>query len=103
VQRGARTPPTELVVALGREGKKQLAIDPTRRPYTAAMTEKFHTEQTQLAYRRSKCISEPPNGWVKNVLGFRQFRMQGLSKAQDEWRLVCAAFNLRRMARLMPA
>jgi len=95
--------PTELVVALGREGKKQLAIDPNRRPYTAAMAEKFQTEQTQLAYRRRKWISEPPNGWVKNVLGFRQFSMRGLSKAQDEWRLVCAALNLRRMARLMPA
>jgi len=95
--------PTELVVALGREGKKQLAIDPNRRPCTAAMAEKFQTEQTQLAYRRRKWISEPPNGWVKNVLGFRQFSMRGLSKAQDEWRLVCAALNLRRMARLMPA
>jgi len=95
--------PTELVVALGREGKKQLAIDPNKRPHTAAMANTFQTVQTQLDYRRRKWLSEPPNGWVKNVLGFRQFSMRGLRKAKAEWRLVCAALNLRRMATLMPA
>ena len=95
--------PTELVVAIGREGKTQRVIDPKRRPFTAAMAEKLQTEPAQLAYRRRKWISEPPNGWVKNVLGFRQFSMRGLRKAKAEWRLVCAALNLRRMAKLMPS
>jgi hypothetical protein len=40
---------------------------------------------------------------VKHVLGFRQFSMRGLAKAKAEWRLVCAALNLRRMAAMMPA
>lgn len=95
--------PTDLVVAVGREGKKHLTIDPKRRPLTAAMAKKFQSEQTQLAYRRRKWLSEPPNGWVKNVLGFRQFSLRGLAKARAEWRLVCAALNLRRMANLMPS
>ena len=95
--------PSELVVALGREGKKPGAIDPKRRPFTAAMAQKLQTEQAKLDYRRRKWISEPPNGWVKNVLGFRQFSLRGLAKARAEWRLVCAALNLRRMAVLMPA
>lgn len=90
--------PTELVVALGREGRKPGAIDPKRRPLTAAMAQKLQTASTQLAYRRRKWLSEPPNGWIKNVLGFRQFSMRGLAKAAAEWRLVCAALNLRRMA-----
>ena len=94
---------TELVVAMGREGKKQLAIDPKKRPLTAAMAEKFKTEQTQLDYRRRKWIAEPPYGWIKNVLGFRQFSMRGLAKVKAEWRLVCAALNLRRMAGMTPA
>jgi len=38
--------PIGLVVAMVREGKKQLAIDPKKRPFTAAMAEKFKTEQT---------------------------------------------------------
>lgn len=94
--------PTELIVALGRERKKQLVIDVRKRPCTAAMAEKFKTEETQNAYRRRKWLSEPPNGWIKNVLGFRQFSMRGLAKAKAEWRLVCAALNLRRMATLVP-
>jgi transposase len=97
-----RDHPSELIVALGREGKQQLAIDPHRRPRTAAMAQKFATEATQAAYRQRKWLSEPPNGWVKNVLGFRQFSLRGLTKAKAEWRLVCAALNLRRMATLMP-
>jgi hypothetical protein len=95
--------PTELVVASGREGKKPLAIDPNKRPHTAAMAAKFQTPQTQLDYRRRKWLSEPPNGWVKNVLGFRQFSMRGIRKARAEWRLVCAALNRSRMANLVPA
>ncbi|MGA2551563.1 MAG: IS1182 family transposase [Burkholderiaceae bacterium] len=95
--------PAELVVALGREGKKNVSINAQRRPLTAAMADKFKDVATQEAYRRRKWLSEPPNGWVKNVLGFRQFSMRGLTKAQAEWKLVCAALNLRRMANLVPA
>jgi len=39
---------------------------------------------------------------VKNVLGFRQFSLRGLAKVKAEWRLVCTALNLRRMAGMMP-
>ena len=93
--------PSDLIVALGREGKQQLAIDATRRPLTAAMAQKFLQPKTQQAYRRRKWLSQPPNGWVKNVLGFRQFSMRGLIKAQAEWKLVCTALNLRRMATMV--
>lgn len=54
--------PTELIVALGREGKKQVAIDTRKRPHTAAMARKFESAETQTAYRRRKWLSEPPNG-----------------------------------------
>ena len=47
---------------------------------------------------RRKWIAEPPNGWIKNVLGFRQFSLRGLHRVQAEWKLVCMALNLRRMA-----
>jgi hypothetical protein len=50
----------------------------------------YHPEQQQL-------LAEPPNAWIKNVLGFRQFSMRGLKKAQAEFKLVCMALNLRRM------
>lgn len=89
---------TELVVALGREGKKQIEIDPQKSPHTAAMAAKLHNAAGRNAYRRRKGLAEPPNGWIKNVLGFRQFSMRGLHRVQAEWKLVCMALNLRRMA-----
>jgi transposase len=91
-------PDTELVIALGREGKKQAKpTDVKRYPHTVAMQAKFQTEQGKADYRKRKWIAEPPNGWIKNVLGFRQFSMRGLKKAQAELKLVCLALNLRRM------
>ena len=65
---------------------------------TAAMAAKLQTDEGRAAYRRRKWIAEPPNGWIKNVLGFRQFSLRGLHRVQAEWKLVCLALNLRRMA-----
>ena len=93
----------DLVVALGREGKHPLRFDPERSPHTAAMAAKLRTEQGKAAYRRRKWIAEPPNGWIKNVLGFRQFSLRGPHRAQAEWKLVCMALNLRRTAVMQAA
>jgi hypothetical protein len=57
-----------------------------------------HSDEGKAAYRRRKWIAEPPNGWIKNVLGFRQFSMRGMHRVCAEWKLVCMALNLRRMA-----
>lgn len=92
--------PIDLVVAMGREGKKQLKIDETRYPRTAEMAGKLQTEGGKEAYRRRKAIVEPPNGWIKHILGFRQFSLRGLEKVGAEFKLVCLALNLRRMSYL---
>jgi hypothetical protein len=89
---------TELVVAIGREGKSHRPINEASLPLTAAMVAKMKTQAARDAYRRRKWLAEPPNGWIKNVLGFRQFSMRGLHRVQAEWKLVCMALNLRRMA-----
>jgi transposase len=91
-------PDIELVIALGREGKVPAKPrDEARYPYTTAMAAKFDTEPCKTDYRKRKWIAEPPNGWIKSVLGFRQFSMRGLKKANAEFKLVCMALNLRRM------
>jgi transposase len=93
----------DLVVSLGREGKRALGFDSQRSPYTAVMAAKLQTDEGRAAYRRRKWIAEPPNGWIKNVLGFRQFSLRGLHRVTAEWKLVCLALNLRRMATMQGA
>ena len=61
------------------------------------MQSKLQSEQGKESYRKRKWIAEPPNGWIKNILGFRQFSMRGLNKTNGEFKLVCLALNLRRM------
>jgi transposase len=98
-----RNAPIELIVALGREGKQQAEVDAQSHPHTAAMAAKLQTDEGKAAYRRRKWIAEPPNGWIKNVLGFRQFSLRGLHRVRAEWKLVCMALNLRRMGAMSAA
>lgn len=88
-------------VSLGREGKAGVEVDPDCHPATARMAEKLATADGKVRYAERKWISEAVNGWIKRVLGFRQFSVRGLSAAGGEWDLVCVATNLRRMQRLM--
>jgi len=93
----------ELIVALGREGKEHAQIDAEHYPRTAAMHDKLLSPEGQQAYRKRKWIVEPPNGWIKAVLGFRQFSLRGLKKVKAEFKLVCLALNLRRMGAMRVA
>ncbi|QEW94742.1 transposase (plasmid) [Klebsiella pneumoniae] len=90
----------DVIVALGREGREDAKVNAKTHPHTAAIAAKLKTEQGDAAYRRRKSIVEAPNGWIKAVMGLRQFSMRGLDKVQAEWKLVCMALNLRRMAYL---
>jgi transposase len=87
----------EVLVALGREGKNQAAIDPKEYPATVRMAERLARKEGQAHYRRRKAIVEPVFGWIKHAIGFRQFSLRGLNKVTGEWGLVCLALNLRRM------
>jgi hypothetical protein len=87
-------------VALGREHKRQRAVDARRTPATARMARWLRTPEGRAHYRRRKTIPEPVFGWIKQVLGFRSFSLRGFAAASSEWRLMCAAVNLKRMHRL---
>jgi hypothetical protein len=92
---------TEVLIALGREGKEQVGVDSAKLPLTAALAAKLQSADGQAKYRRRKAIVEPPNAWIKQALGFRQFSFRGIDKVRCEFKLVCAALNLRRMAKMM--
>ena len=91
----------DAVIALGREGKTDAGPISLSNPATLRMKEKLETAEGAAAYRRRKVIVEPVFGWIKGVLGFRQFSFRGLKKNNAEWHLVCLATNLRRMSRGM--
>jgi transposase len=78
---------------------------------TAAATGKGASERVQKMsrrlkqgghrsrYRLRKQTVEPVFGQIKGARGFRQFHLRGLAKVADEWRLICLAHNLLKLAR----
>jgi transposase len=90
----------QLLVALGREAKDPKSIDPQCYPATARMVERLASAEGQAHYRRRKVIPEPVFGWIKHVMGFRQFSLRGVTKVTGEWSLVCLAVNMRRLWKL---
>ena len=89
-------------VALGREGKTRTAVNPEKRPATHRMGMKLETPEGRACYAKRKWLSEAPNGWIKEVLGFRRFSLRGLKKVRGEWNLVCLALNIKRLRTLAP-
>ena len=67
---------------------------------THRMGEKLASDEGRAQYAKRKWISEAPNGWIKEVLGFRRFSLRGVEKVRGEWHLVCLALNIKRMREL---
>mgnify|MGYP003296220754 CR=1 FL=1 len=67
-----------------------------------AMKHALKTKDGRAAYALRKQTVEPVFGIIKSVMGFRQFLLRGLENVQNEWTLVCLAWNLKRMAVLRP-
>jgi hypothetical protein len=61
------------------------------------MRRKTRTKKGRAVYKRRKHVAEPPFGFIKQGLGFRQFLLRGLEKVSGEWKLVTLAYNLRRL------
>ena len=87
-------------VALGREGKAQAEVNPETLPATHRMGAKLASPEGRACYAKRKWLSEAPNGWIKEVLGFRRFSLRGLEKVRGEWDLVCLALNIKRLPAL---
>ena len=64
------------------------------------MKHNLKTRAGRAAYALRKQTVEPVFGIIKSVMGFRQFLLRGLANVQNEWTLVCLAWNLKRMAAL---
>ena len=51
-------------------------------------------------YRRRKCTVEPVFGQIQVGMGYRRFFYRGRENVGSEWNLVCAAFNVKKIAAL---
>ena len=65
------------------------------------MKHRLQTPEGKAIYAERKSVIEPIFGIIKQVMGFRQFMLRGFKKAQDEWSLVCMAYNLKRLHTIM--
>lgn len=93
---------TDLYIATGRDKHGETpepATEPPPDGATAkeAMQYKLRTEDGQAIYKMRKAIVEPVFGQIKEQRGIRRFRLRGLRKVRCEWKLICAAFNLRKL------
>jgi transposase len=65
-----------------------------------AMKHRLKTVEGKAFYAKRKSTVEPVFGLIKEVMGFRRFLWRGLEAVKGEWRLVCLAFNLKRLCAL---
>jgi transposase len=67
-----------------------------------AMRHRLKTRSGKEIYAKRKSTIETVFGIIKAVMGYRKFLRRGLEAVRDEWSLICAAFNLKRLFTLRP-
>jgi len=72
--------------------------DDRQGPRSRAMRARLRRGGWRSRYRLRKTTVEPVFGQIKERRGFRRFSLRGLTKVRCEWRLVCAAHNLVKLA-----
>ena len=63
-----------------------------------AMSRRLKRGGHRSRYRLRKQTVEPVFGQIKGARGFRQFHLRGLAQVAEEWRLICTAHNLLKLA-----
>jgi transposase len=78
--------------AIDKDGKKP-------GPHAARMNARLRQGGWRSRYRLRKQTVEPVFGQIKEAMGFRRFLLRGFEKVTAEWLMVCAAFDLRKLAK----
>jgi len=60
---------------------------------------KMETPEAQAIYDQRMRIAETPFGFIKHVLGLRQFLLRGLENVKTEWLWTCTAANFDKLIR----
>lgn len=70
-------------------------------PKLIKMREKLATIEGRKIYKQRARTVEPVFGVIKEAIGFRNFMLRGLENMTGEWALVCQAFNVKRLHKLI--
>ena len=65
------------------------------------MQYKLKTQEGRKIYAKRKQVIEPIFGVIKSVIGFTKFSVRGLKKVAAEFSLVCSAYNLKKLHKLV--
>lgn len=61
------------------------------------MANRMASDSGKKQFNRRSAIAETPFGYLKGVLGLRQFRHRGLEKVDNEWRWSCLSLNMKKL------
>lgn len=84
---------------LSRKAKRRRISRDRFEPYREDLKERMATQEGRDAYQRRAPSAEGQFGYIKHVMGVRQFLLRGLRKVRMEWLWVCAAYNVARIIR----
>jgi transposase len=85
----------------GQRGR-QVYRDPYE-PLREEMAARMQTAEGRATYAKRMHGAETPFGYIKGVMGVRQFLLRGLEHVRTEWRWVCTAFNLQQLLNAVAA
>jgi hypothetical protein len=64
---------------------------------TEQMAQRLRTPAAMATYRQRGHIAETPHGHIKHNMGIRALTRRGLHRANAEWQLIAATYNLNRL------
>jgi transposase len=79
------------------EKKAQPAAPPAGASPYEVMRHRLQTSVGKAKYKLRQQTVEPVFGIIKSIMGFRRFLLRGKEKVGLEWKLVCVAYNLKRL------
>jgi transposase len=82
------------------EKKEEPAAPAAGAGMAEVMKHRLQTAAGKAKYKLRQQTVEPVFGIIKSVLGFRQFLLRGKEKVGLEWKLVCLAYNFKRLHRM---
>ena len=70
--------------------------------YKQLMYEKLISEEGRQKYNKRMSVVEPVFAQLKYIMGFNRFLLRGLDKVKSEFSLICTAYNIKKVAKLLP-